>query len=367
MRKLVDELRAALPPIAGVMHGAMVLEDAPFSEMSLETMNKVIGPKVLGTIHLDRLFRDDSLDFFLCFSSLASAIGNRGQANYSASNMYMVARAAERRRNGLAASILHLGTVIGVGYVTREAKGIMSSDSLYATVHRAGFDRIDVRALHQCIAEAILAGRPDSGSDPELITGVRLLHVDEEETASWMDIPRLQHCIARGSGTNTQDVKRAQGGAAVAVKTRLLEARTAEDALKVITDGFLQKLQVMLQIQIQSSDDRANILAANAEGTGIDSLVAVEIRSWFQKETGVDVPVLKILGGATITELINFAHEKLSADATPNIGREESNATRPSETETDSNAPVTAPPDEELQRVGRTGDDPSGQQQQHLR
>lgn len=35
---------------------------------------------------------------------------------------------------------------------------------------------------------------------------------------------------------------------------------------------------------------------------GIDSLVAVEIRSWFSLETDQDVPVLKILGGATVQQ-----------------------------------------------------------------
>lgn len=36
---------------------------------------------------------------------------------------------------------------------------------------------------------------------------------------------------------------------------------------------------------------------------GLDSLVAVEVRSWFVKELKVDMPVLKILGGASIADL----------------------------------------------------------------
>lgn len=40
---------------------------------------------------------------------------------------------------------------------------------------------------------------------------------------------------------------------------------------------------------------------------GIDSLVAVEIRSWFLKELNVDVPVLKIIGGDSIAELCTEA------------------------------------------------------------
>lgn len=43
----------------------------------------------------------------------------------------------------------------------------------------------------------------------------------------------------------------------------------------------------------------------------MDSLVAVEIRSWFMKELGVDMPVLKILGGASAADLVLDAVEKL--------------------------------------------------------
>lgn len=37
---------------------------------------------------------------------------------------------------------------------------------------------------------------------------------------------------------------------------------------------------------------------------GVDSLVGVEVRAWFLKELGADVPVMKILGGITIAELV---------------------------------------------------------------
>lgn len=44
---------------------------------------------------------------------------------------------------------------------------------------------------------------------------------------------------------------------------------------------------------------------------GIDSLIAVEIRTWFLKNLEVNMPVLKILGGASIGELLDHAMENL--------------------------------------------------------
>lgn len=45
---------------------------------------------------------------------------------------------------------------------------------------------------------------------------------------------------------------------------------------------------------------------------GIDSLIAVEVRSWFLKELNVDVPVLKVIGGASILDICRDVLGKLS-------------------------------------------------------
>jgi hybrid polyketide synthase/nonribosomal peptide synthetase ACE1 len=204
----------------------MVLEDTSFFDMSFETMDKVLRPKVLGSIYLDELFQNDDLDFFIFFSSLASVSGNRGQSNYSAANMFMTALAFQRRRKGLAASVLHIGAVMGVGYVMREV-----SETVFPAIRRAGFMWMPERGFHQCFAEAIVSGRPQSGRNPEIVTGLRLINANEEEPAPWMDIPRFQHCIDR---SGTVRLSEGHGNALVAVKTRLLGASTREEALEMI-------------------------------------------------------------------------------------------------------------------------------------
>lgn len=84
-----------------------------------------------------------------------------------------------------------------------------------------------------------------------------------------------------------------------------------------VTEGFSRKLQAALQLSLEDEAARENLAATNADDLGIDSLVAVEIRSWFLRELDVDLPVLKILGGCTIAEMLSFALEKLSPDLTP--------------------------------------------------
>ena len=54
---------------------------------------------------------------------------------------------------------------------------------------------------------------------------------------------------------------------------------------------------------------------------GIDSLVAVDIRAWFVTELRVDMPILKILGGSTIIDLVNDAVIRLPEILLPALDR----------------------------------------------
>lgn len=64
------------------------------------------------------------------------------------------------------------------------------------------------------------------------------------------------------------------------------------------------------------------MLALRTENLGIDSLVAVEIRSWFLKALQVNMPVLKILGGASIGDLLAHALPQLPKHLTPMLNLE---------------------------------------------
>lgn len=54
-----------------------------------------------------------------------------------------------------------------------------------------------------------------------------------------------------------------------------------------------------------------------ADELGVDSLVAVDIRSWFLKEVLVDLPVLKILGGASIADMLEYVVENMPPELIP--------------------------------------------------
>lgn len=81
----------------------------------------------------------------------------------------------------------------------------------------------------------------------------------------------------------------------------------------------MTKLQKALHINFESAADHGRLLGSGPDDLGVDSLIAVDIRAWFLKELEIDMPVLKILGGATLTGLLRFAVERLPEHLKPNV------------------------------------------------
>lgn len=97
----VAQVRESFGPLNGVIHGAGVMDDAPMMTKTAEAMNRVLAPKVAGTMALDNAIRDN-LDFFILFSSVASYLGLPGQVDYTAANAFQdaFARARSARASG---------------------------------------------------------------------------------------------------------------------------------------------------------------------------------------------------------------------------------------------------------------------------
>ncbi|WP_414588369.1 type I polyketide synthase [Scytonema sp. PCC 10023] len=99
--RILEKVKASLPPLRGVIHAAGVLDDGVLQQMNWERFTKVMAPKVQGAWHLHQLTQELPLDFFVCFSSAASLLGSSGQGNYAAANAFLDGLAHYRRALGL--------------------------------------------------------------------------------------------------------------------------------------------------------------------------------------------------------------------------------------------------------------------------
>lgn len=98
VERALADISASLPPLAGVIHAAGVLDDGVLASQSWERFAHVMGPKVLGAWHLHQC--TGALDFTVYFSSGASVAGSAGQGNHAAANAFEDALAAYRQARG---------------------------------------------------------------------------------------------------------------------------------------------------------------------------------------------------------------------------------------------------------------------------
>ena len=228
LHQTYDEIRDTLPPIAGVANGAMILIDRTFQNMDLRTMTDVLRPKVDGSKYLDELFSENILDFFILFSSMSSVVGNSGQSNYIAANMYMTSLAFQRKERGLAGSVIDISSLVGIGYVEHSE----AVDADYFT--RIGYTNISEQDLHQIFAEAMLVGRPGSQECPEIVTGLAPAYVDAEAKAPYRSDLKFCHFTIERSGEKQNTGQ----GVAISVKTQLHTAETKARVLDILKGKF---------------------------------------------------------------------------------------------------------------------------------
>ncbi|KAL4748698.1 KR domain-containing protein [Aspergillus terricola var. indicus] len=278
------------PAVGGVVNGALVLEDRLFEDITLDVMQSTFAAKVQGSMLLNELSGPDvDLDFFILFGSITGVVGNFKQTAYSAATGFQSSLVHARRARGLVGSIIHPGLISGVGYITR--KGSRWVQHVRKTT---GSLLLSERDLDKLFAEAILAGRPERDTDPEIIIGLPLVDPEQHPDIFWKHL-----AITRF----TQSVLQSDSISSI------------EDITPIISEALIAKVRSKFSL----STDTAVSPATQLTDLGIDSLVAVDIRTWFASELAVDIPLLQILGGASIEELTATAVAKLPASVFPRV------------------------------------------------
>ena len=74
LHTILEECRLQYP-VRGIFHIAGTLDDTTLLRLTPERFNYVLAPKVKGTWLLHQLTLNDTLDFFVCYTSAVSLIG----------------------------------------------------------------------------------------------------------------------------------------------------------------------------------------------------------------------------------------------------------------------------------------------------
>lgn len=280
--------------------------------MTVDSFLRGTKPKIEGSIHLNDLFQENNLDFFVFFSSIVLVTGRPGQSNYSAGNAFMTSLAEQRRRKGLAGSIIHIGPIYGIGYAAQLEKPIYSRAAFRSTAMIPTSER----DFYQLFAEAVTAGRPGSSRNTiEILSGARRISKHDLDRPVWEAEPFMSHFVRNPDGLSQPT---ADSQSRAPLRTQLAQADDRGQIYDIIRDALLPKLYGLFQLD-PSKVTKDSLVRMRLDEMGIDSLLAVEIRGWFMKTLEANIPVLKILSGVPVGDLITLATEKIPERLVPNL------------------------------------------------
>ena len=284
--RLLAGIRKKGPPLRGIVHAAMVLDDKVVLRMDEENLWKALGPKLLGAWHLDRMTRKTPLDFFVMYSSGVSFLGNPGQANYAAANAFLDALASHRAGRGRPALTVSWGAIGEVGYVARHRR---IGKSL--TGH-------GVELLRPGSALRILGGllREDW---PQV--GVMQMDWKLISEAFGDRLAKLSRLVKPGA-------PKAVSGEEPGRFLTLLKAAPPEKGLELVLGRLVEHVSRVLRVPDERVDREKPVTVL-----GLDSLMAVELRQRVLSDLGVELSVMEVLRGSTLAELAQSVHRTLES------------------------------------------------------
>jgi len=273
------QLPADWPAISGAIHAAGTLADGLLYDMDPLRFAKPLAAKVNGGWNLHQASRDWPLDFFVLFSSVASVLGSPGQANYAAANAFLDALAAHRRASGLPATAINWGPW---------ADGGMATDA-----HRDG--QIGDRGLRLQSPEACL----------QLLQ--QILATDPQRDYVVMDVnwstlaaqfnrgrPRLFDAFA-DQWKNQEKSKHSAVDQAFLQQLSAADTDRRLELLKQYLAGELGRILGIEPTELQPAQPLSVV--------GVDSLMAMELKSNLESQLQIEVPMSSLMDGPSIDSL----------------------------------------------------------------
>jgi myxalamid-type polyketide synthase MxaE and MxaD len=274
-------------PLRGVIHAAGVLDDGMLMQQTLERFARVAAPKVHGAWHLHNQTLSQSLDFFVLFSSVASLMGSAGQANYAAANAFMDGLAHYRRAGGHPALTINWGPWGDVG--------MAAAEPVQRRLAHEGWDTISSPQGWQITRSLLQHDVAQAGVLPiDWATFV-------ERVPGAAQSPVLSDLI---EGLEPMVPPRPSQGPTISER---LQTAPSDDRQGLLV-AYLQECAAQtLRVPLTQLDAQASL-----HQLGIDSLIAVELRTWVRNDLGVDVPVEHFLTTPTISDLAATIRHQLT-------------------------------------------------------
>jgi NAD(P)-dependent dehydrogenase (short-subunit alcohol dehydrogenase family)/acyl carrier protein len=294
VEQVLRDIDASGPALRGIIHGAGVLDDGVLVQQTWERFATVFGPKVDGAWLLHERTRLLPLDFFVLLSSIASLLGSAGQANHAGANAFLDALAHHRAAQGLPALSINWGPWGEIGAAAdRDVIARLEARGISPIPPGAGLEaleRLMVQAPPQVGVVAI-----DWRRYIDLSGGASSMLADLARPALEVEMPR-----ADATRPPTVDLRERLRGVPAGHRRAIVLGEVREQ----IARGLGLDAAAVGERQPFSE-------------LGLDSLLAVELRTRIAKHLGLerslpattlfDYPTLQALADHLISDVLQLA------------------------------------------------------------
>ena len=273
--RVLADVEASMPPLRGVLHAAMVLDDASILDMTLDRLKAVMAPKMSGAWNLHQLTSNAPLEFFVLFSSAASLIGSPGQGNYVAANAFLEALAYYRRARSQPAMTIHWGRLTDVGYVARH-------EEVAERLERLGLKGFSPKQAVGILGRLLRRNPIQMG----------VVRTDWKQWRKYHSATSLllSHFVDEAGAD-------AAGGKGGSILDTLLLADPA--ARQRLVESYLQReLGRVLRLDPSRVD-----LQKPLNTLGLDSLMGIELTTRIETDLGVSFPMTALSQGSNVSQL----------------------------------------------------------------
>lgn len=274
--RMLAKIKLKMPPLRGVFHAAMVLDDGLLTHLTEDRFTRVLAPKAIGAWNLHTALAKVPLDHFVLFSSISTLIGTPGQGNYAAANSFLDALAHYRRALGLPALSVNWGALGQVGILAR-------NQSLAAQLESQGLYPFSPDQATEMLGKLLQRN----------VTQIGFVHIDWQKIfgkrAGAPVSPRFSDVVV----STLLD-----SSAAIEDYRSILLAASAEERQTLVLNLVRECVAKVLRTASARLDT-----ARPLREMGLDSLMAFELLNRLQTKIGASLPNSKMSANSSIESL----------------------------------------------------------------
>ncbi|XP_048366349.1 hybrid PKS-NRPS synthetase fsa1-like [Sphaerodactylus townsendi] len=280
VEKAIHAISKTFPkcPIKGVFHSAVVLRDGSIEALTMPLFKEVFSPKVAGVMNLHYATQGQDLHYFVCYSSVASFLGNSMQANYAAANSFLDLFCHYRRNCGLAGQSINWGALnLGLLQNQNEIQNFLESK---------GIAILQGRDFHEYLKRSLILNNPQ-----QAIIKFNFRNFANYFTSQNPAFRNRMHSVMTEIGGSNFE----------------LSEPTVPQLTPVKSEDYI----TALVSQLIGIDPSEIALKESLLSNGIDSMLAMTLQNHIFQERRVSIPLVKLLDPhTTVFSLALLLEEK---------------------------------------------------------